>query len=255
MDAPTANAAPLPVTLSGLELTGRASTHVREVPELRCLLHPQAAAALQAMRAAAALAGIDLMPVSGFRDFTRQLAIWNDKFSGVRPLLDRAGEPLAADALDEAGRVAAILVWSALPGASRHHWGSDCDLVDRAAWPAGTPVELLGKHYGAGGCYAALAEWLEAHAHDYGFFLPYDIDRGGVQPEPWHYSFAPIAVPAQSALRPELLRAALMDRGLLGWGSVSAGLAGIFERYVGAVAGAPAAALAAAALNRAARPA
>jgi len=255
MDAPTANSAPLPVTLSGLELTGRASTHVREVPELRCLLHPQAAAALQAMRVAAALTGIDLMPVSGFRDFARQLAIWNDKFSGARPLLDRAGAPLAADALDEAGRVAAILVWSALPGASRHHWGSDCDLVDRAALSAGAAVELLGQHYGADGCYAALAAWLRRHAHDYGFFLPYDVDRGGVQPEPWHYSFAPIAVPAQAALRPELLRAVLAESALLGWGSVSAELPRIFERYVSAVARAPPAALAAAALNRAARPA
>ncbi len=250
-----ANSAPVPPGLSGLELTGRASTHVREVPELRCLLHPLAAAALQAMRAAAALAGIDLVPVSGFRDFARQLAIWNEKFSGARPLLDRAGEPLAADALDEAGRVAAILVWSALPGASRHHWGSDCDLIDRAALSAGAAVELLGKHYGAGGCYAALAAWLKGHAHDYGFFLPYDIDRGGVQPEPWHYSFAPIAVPAQAALRPELLRAALADSALRGWGSVSAELPRIFERYVSAVSSAPAAALAAAALNRAARPA
>src|SRR5258706_5540150 len=134
------------------------------------------------------MAATDVVPVWESGNFARQLAIWNEKFSGARRLLDRAGEPLAADALDEAGRVAAILVWSALPGASRHHWGSDCDLIDRAALSAGAAVELLGKHYGAGGCYAALAAWLKGHAHDYGFFLPYDIDRGGVQPETWHYS-------------------------------------------------------------------
>jgi len=255
MDVQIANAAPLPVALSGLELTGRASTHVREVPEFGCLLHPLAAAALQGMRGAAARAGIDLMPVSGFRDFARQLAIWNDKFSGARPLLDRAGQPLAADSLDEAQRVAAILIWSALPGASRHHWGSDCDLVIRAARPAGAPVELLGAHYAAGGCYAPLSAWLDHHAHDYGFFRPYDLDRGGVQPEPWHYSFAPIAVPAQAALHPELLRAALAGSALFGWKSVSDALPRIFDRYVSAVASAPPAALAAAALSRAARPA
>jgi LAS superfamily LD-carboxypeptidase LdcB len=254
MDVQIANSAAVPAGLSELELTGRASTHVREVPEFRCQLHPLAAAALQAMRAAAALAGIDLMPVSGFRDFARQLAIWNGKFSGVRPLLDRAGQPLAADSLDEAERVAAILIWSALPGASRHHWGSDFDLIDRAALGAGATVELLGKHYGAEGCYAPLAAWLGGHAHEYGFFLPYDLDRGGVQPEPWHYSFAPVAVPAQAAMRPELLRAALAGSALLGWGSVSAGLPRIFERYVSAIASAPPAALAASALSRATRP-
>jgi LAS superfamily LD-carboxypeptidase LdcB len=254
MDAPTANAAPLPLRLSGLELTGRARTHVHEVPELRCLLHPQAAAALLAMRAAAAHAGIDLMPVSGFRDFARQLAIWNDKYSGARPLLDRAGRPLAADTLDEGGRVAAILIWSALPGASRHHWGSECDLIDCAALPTGARVELLGKHYAPTGRYAPLAAWLARHAHDYGFFLPYDLDRGGVQPEPWHFSFAPVAVPAQAAMQPELLRTALAESNLMGWKSVSAELPRIFERYVSAVASAPQGALAAAALSRAAKP-
>src|SRR5258706_8762509 len=213
-----ANSAPVPLGLSGLELTGRASTHVREVPELRCLLHPLAAAALQAMRAAAALAGIDLVPVSGFRDFARQLAIWNEKFSGARPLLDRAGEPLAADALATAGRVAAILVWSALPCASRHHLGSDCDLIDRAALSAGAAVELLGKHYGAGGFYAALAAWLKGHAHDYGFFLPYDIDRGGGPPGTLHYNLSALAGPAQAAPRPEALRAGPAGQGLSGLG-------------------------------------
>ena len=29
----------------------------------------------------------------------------------------------------------AILLWSALPGASRHHWGTDFDVFDRAAVP------------------------------------------------------------------------------------------------------------------------
>jgi LAS superfamily LD-carboxypeptidase LdcB len=255
MDAPIANSAPALVPLSGLELTGRASTHVREVPGFSCPLHPAAATALQAMRSAAARAGIDLVPVSGFRDFARQLAIWNDKFSGARPLLDRAGQAQAAAGLNETERVAAILVWSALPGASRHHWGSDCDLIDRAARPAGTAVELLGKHYGADGCYARLSAWLGRHAHDYGFFLPYDLDRGGVQPEPWHWSYAPLALAAQAALHPELLRAALADGKLLGWETVNRELPRIYARYVSAVASAPPAALAAAALSRAARPA
>ena len=84
MSDSTANFTPGVNTLTRLELTGRARTHVQEVAELGCVLHPQAAIALLALRHAARRDGIDLQAVSGFRDFERQLAIWNGKFSGAR---------------------------------------------------------------------------------------------------------------------------------------------------------------------------
>jgi len=255
MDAQSANKRPPGAVLSPLELTGRARSHVEPMPEFGCELAPQAAAALRAMRAAAAPASIDLQLVSGFRDFERQLAIWNGKFRGTRALLDAASRPLDAAALDEAARVDAILVWTALPGASRHHWGSDCDVIDRNALPQGAAVELLPAEYSAGGRYARLSQWLAQHAHDYGFFLPYDRDRGGVQPEPWHLSYAPIASPALAALDVELLRATLAGAELEGRASVAARLVEYYGRYIAAVAPAPMAALAATALNRATRPA
>ena len=241
--------------LSALELTGRARTHVRRVAALDCALHSQAAAALLALQAAGRSAGIELQPVSGFRDFGQQLAIWNAKFRGARALLDAAGAAVDVLALDEAQRVGAILVWSALPGASRHHWGSDCDVIDRSALAAGDAVELVAHEYGAGGRYARLSAWLDQQAHEYGFYRPYDRDRGGVQPEPWHLSFAPVAVPALAALTPALLREALTGVDLAGRATVEAGLPLLFTRYVAAVAAAPAGALAAAALSRGARPA
>ena len=105
MGAETANSTPLLVALSPLELTGRARTHVELMSEFGCELHPQAAAALRAMHAAARHAGIELQAVSGFRDFDRQLAIWNGKFRGTRTLLDAASRPLRAAGLDEAQRV------------------------------------------------------------------------------------------------------------------------------------------------------
>ncbi len=114
---------------------------------------------------------------------------------------------------------------------------------------------LLGADYAAGGRFARLSLWLADHAHDYGFFLPYDRDRGGVQPEPWHLSYAPVAVPALAALSVELLRAALADADLDGGAIVSALLPQLHRRYVAAIATAPAAALAASALSRAATPA
>ncbi len=239
--------------LSRLELTGRARTHVQSVAELECTLHPAAASALLALRSAARSDGIELQAVSGFRDFEQQLAIWNAKFTGARALLSARNEPLQASALSDEERVAAILIWSALPGASRHHWGSECDVIDRAALAAGERVELLSTDYQPGGRYARLSSWLAGHAHHYGFFLPYDRDRGGVQPEPWHLSFAPVAEPALEAMSVELLSEALQGAPIEGRGAVDTELPRLFERYVTAVAAAAPAALAARALSRGAR--
>lgn len=226
----------IPAMLDERQLTGRSRGHVRDYPDLGCALHPLAAEAFGRMVAAAAAEGIGLTAVSGFRDFDRQLAIWNDKYAGRRPLLDRAGVPLDAARLDEAARVEAILWWSALPGASRHHWGSDCDVIDRAAHPPGEPVDLVPRHYAPDGRYARLADWLSKHAGEYGFFLPYDMDRGGVQVEPWHLSYAPVAVPALAALDAGLLERALGDSGISGWDAIRPRLAGFHARFVAAVA-------------------
>jgi LAS superfamily LD-carboxypeptidase LdcB len=255
MSEQSAKSAPPANVLSALELTGRAQTHVQSVTELGCVLHPQAASALLALRSAARKEGIEVQAVSGFRDFPRQLAIWNGKFTGARALLSAQNRPLQASGLGEAERIAAILVWSALPGASRHHWGSDCDVIDRNALDAGERLELLSTDYGPAGRYARLSSWLSGHAHHYGFFLPYDRDRGGVQPEPWHLSFAPVAGPALAAMSVELLSEALASAELEGHATVMQELPRLYERYVSAVAGAPAAALAARALSRGARPA
>jgi len=48
-------------------------------------------AGIIALRAAAQAQGIELAAASSFRDFERQLGIWNDKFLGRRALLDRDG--------------------------------------------------------------------------------------------------------------------------------------------------------------------
>ena len=251
MRTPYANAAPL----NELELTGRSRAHVREYADPPCTLHCDALEALRAMRRAALAEGIELLPVSSFRDFEHQLRIWNAKFAGERTLRDRDSRVLDAAGMSSAERVAAILVWSALPGASRHHWGTDFDVVDRRRAPPDGPIELLSADFAAGGRYAALDAWLGEHAADYGFFRPYDRDRGGVQPEPWHLSFAPLAAPALAAMSPALLRTALVQAPLAGAGIVMDRLPELFTRYVAAVAEAPHAALYARALSRAARPA
>lgn len=242
------------VRLTALELTGRCATHVQVAGDSSCALHPLVRVAFERMAAAAQQDGIALDAISCFRSFGQQLAIWNGKFLGQRPLLSRSGELLDALSLDEPARVAAILAWSALPGASRHHWGTDFDVIDRAALPAGERVQLVPAEYAPGGWFAPLNRWLSAHAEDFGFFRPYDADRGGVLPEPWHLSFAPLAALALQDLGIDVLAASLADVALEGRNTVFSGLPDLHQRYVMAVAEAPQAALAAAALSDAATP-
>lgn len=160
------------------------------------------------MRVAAwAEVGIDLIPVSSFRDFDRQLGIWNGKMRGERPLLDRMGRALDASRLDLDARIDAILAWSALPGGSRHHWGTDFDAIDAAAVTQGYIPRLVPEEYSIGGPFEVLSLWLGANARRFGFGRPYEEALGGVQPEPWHLSYAPIADRALVELTPEVLRA------------------------------------------------
>jgi len=217
------------------ELTGRARTHIVEVPDPPCALHVHVVTPFLNLRRAATAEGFDLAPASGFRDFERQLAIWNGKFAGSSPLYDAAGAPLEALRLPVPERVAAILRWSALPGASRHHWGTDLDIIDRKAIPQGYRVQLTAAEFTSGGPFAPLAEWLEANAARFGFFRPYRGILSGVQPEPWHFSFAPVAEPARRSLSPSLLRAALETPRLLGREHVLERLDELHARYVASI--------------------
>ena len=221
--------------LNFLEVTGRAATHVRDVAALGCCVHAQARQALLALREAARTAGIDLHIVSSFRDFNRQLVIWSGKFSGTRPLLDAAGKPLNPTDLYENALIDAILLWSALPGASRHHWGSDLDVIDRAALPEGSQPQLTPAQFAPGGYFERLDGWLDSNMARFGFFRPYATDRGGVQPEPWHLSYAPVAVPALEVLSLDVLRAAIAQADMPGRDTVLARLPELYEKYVLAV--------------------
>jgi LAS superfamily LD-carboxypeptidase LdcB len=214
------------------ELTGRARGHVAELDSPRCVLHKQVSTPFLRLRAAAAQAGFDLVAQSSHRDFDRQLSIWNAKFNGEAAVNDLSGRPVAALALSPAERIDAILLWSALPGASRHHWGTDLDLIDRAAVPAGYRVQLVAAEYAPSGPFGQLAAWLEANAGRFGFFRPYRGVRSGVQPEAWHFSFAPLAEPARRALGVADLAEALRAAPLAGKEFVLERLEELHERYV-----------------------
>jgi LAS superfamily LD-carboxypeptidase LdcB len=233
-------------------LTGRSGRHTRLLPGLDVPVHASVVAPFIALREAAAGEGFDLRPVSGFRDFGRQLAIWNAKCRGQRALLDRDGLPLDAAGLDDRGRVEAILLWSALPGASRHHWGSELDVIDAAALAPGQRPQLVPAEFAPGGPFHRLEGWLARHLADFGFYRPYATDRGGVMPEPWHISHAAVAAAAEAAFTREVLEAALVDAGIDAHDAVRERLPWIFERYVRNVDAPPALALANAAVGVAA---
>lgn len=225
------------------QLVGRSRGHLLEAEHPKVALHNEVLVPYLAMRAAAAVDGIDLVAFSGFRDFDRQLAIWNGKFRGERPMQDRAGRALDAGTLSPAERVTAILWWSALPGASRHHWGTDFDCLDANALPAGYKLQVIPAEYQAGGPFERLTTWLDTHMHAFGFFRPYATDRGGVQPELWHLSYAPVAARAQAALSVDMLRGVLQGADIDGKAEVLAALEANYASYVANVDAAPVTAL------------
>jgi LAS superfamily LD-carboxypeptidase LdcB len=217
------------------ELTGQVRTHIAAVADPECLLHTQVVAPFLNLRRAALDEGIDLQAKSSFRDFARQLTLWNGKFSGARPMFDASGVKLDAASLTPRERVNAILLWSALPGASRHHWGTDLDLVDGKVSEAGYQVKLTRQEFAPGGPFAKLDRWLSTHAPRYGFFRPFRGVRSGVQPEPWHLSFAPIAENARQRLSPQVLRTAIAGAALLGKDEVLEQLDELHARYVATI--------------------
>jgi hypothetical protein len=84
-----------------------------------------------------------------------------------------------------------------------------------------------------------LADWLNDNLERFDFFRPYDQDRGGVYPEPWHISYAPVAARAQSALTVDVIAGALLDSDVLGKDIVLAQLPEIYQRYVANVGSPP----------------
>ena len=191
--------------MSPEELTGRSRGHIAQFQEPRFAAHPLAVKAFLAMQEEARKEGLELAIFSGFRDFETQRKIWQTKATGQRPLYDPQGQEIPFASLDPDGLIEAILRWSALPGASRHHWGSDLDLIDLNGMPPGYRVQLLPEEYAPGGVFGKLNQWLSEQVKAFDFFQPYLQDRGGVAPEPWHLSFAPVSVPALAQLHPQLL--------------------------------------------------
>jgi LAS superfamily LD-carboxypeptidase LdcB len=143
------------------------------------------------MHKAAAADSVQLFILSATRPFDYQRNIWERKWAGLK----------AKGMTDEKAMVEEILRFSAMPGTSRHHWGTDIDL------------NYLNNHYFETGKGERIYRWLVENAPRYGFCQPYTA-RGSARPygyeeEKWHWSYLPLASRyfrvAKDSLRNEMI--------------------------------------------------
>jgi len=212
-------------------LTGLTDSHTVEfVPGQR--VHQEVEQPLRSMAEEAAREGYQLQVCSGYRSFQRQLAIWNEKATGKRPVLDSQNKPISLKGLSDEELVYAILRWSALPATSRHHWGTDLDVIDASKLTANATVKLIAEEFEAGGPFSDLHNWLDKNMSRFGFFRPYETDRGGVSPERWHLSYAPLAQTYLSQLTEESVVSVLKTSQLELKSVVLKSLPQIFQKFV-----------------------
>lgn len=133
-------------------------------------LHEQAANQFVAMCKAAEQQGIRFVAVSGARNFAYQKNIWERKWKNTQKKL-----PLE--------RAKSILEYSAMPLASRHHWGTEVDI--NSVSPAYFLTSKGKKEY----------QWLKKNASKFGFCQVYNDEatRKGYKEDKWHWSYMPIA--------------------------------------------------------------
>ena len=168
-------------------------------------LQEEAHLALLKMKKEALKENIAIQVVSSYRNFDHQKRIWERKFERYRN-----------QGLSEENTIKKIIEYSTIPGTSRHHWGTDIDIVDGNVHP---PKNMLrAVHFHRDGEYIYLRRWLEKHASRFGFYLVYtdDSKRKGFKYEPWHYSYKPLSQPYLQSYRNLNLKEILQNEKLSG---------------------------------------
>lgn len=138
---------------------------VSQVPGQVRRLRDEAATQLEAMFADCRReTGKQMLSVSGYRDYARQVRIWERKLRSVH------GDTDAADA------------YVARPGASEHQTGLTMDVGERGN------KDTLGEAFGD----SVSGQWMRENAWRYGFILRYDQgweEITGYAYEPWHFRY------------------------------------------------------------------
>ncbi len=134
------------------------------------------------MKSDALKADIKIEVVSSYRNFAHQKRIWDRKFKSF-----------TAKGFSAEQSITKIIEYSTIPGTSRHHWGTDLDIIDaNVKRPKNV---LLPNHFYGNGPFCKLKEWMDTNAKSYGFYLVYtdNANRKGFKHEPWHFSYKPLS--------------------------------------------------------------
>jgi LAS superfamily LD-carboxypeptidase LdcB len=181
-------------------------------------LHKQTYAAFEKMYQDALKNGVKLVIRSATRNFEAQKKIWENKWDGKTKV--ESNENLAETTPDPMTRALKILLYSSMPGTSRHHWGTDIDL------------NSFNNKYFDEGEGKKIYDWLTANAAKYGFCQPYtpkgDARPYGYEEERWHWSYLPIAQPLT-----KLAANSLTDNMIQGFkGAEMAMKIGVVKKYI-----------------------
>ncbi len=146
-------------------------------------------------------AGFQYKIISTLRTFEHQKKIWEAKVLGDRPIMDKQGsKPIQnVQELTPNEVLWSILRYSALPGLSRHHWGSEMDIVavkENAIMPK--KIELTPAEFAPDGPFYDFSLFLRDFTSSqigHQFFRPYitPLRPAYLGPEPWHISYRPLS--------------------------------------------------------------
>ena len=143
--------------------------------------------------------------VSSYRSFKHQNEIWERKFKKYN-----------SQGMTPKTTINKIIEYSTIPGTSRHHWGTEIDIIDANAHQ---PKYLLApSNFESDGPFGALKQWMNINANTFGFYLVYTNlpKRKGFKYEPWHYSYKPLSTNYLRAYRKLNFNTLLKNEELLG---------------------------------------
>lgn len=181
-------------------------------------MHKEAKAAFLKMKKEAGKSGISIEVVSAYRSFQRQKEIFEGKY-----------QRFTNQGLSPEKAIEKIIEYSTIPGTSRHHWGTDIDIIDGNAKPRPNSV-LQPDLFHGDGPFCKLKDWLNEHANTFGFYEVYtnNANRKGFKYEPWHFSYAPVSKPMLNAYRTIDVKQMLQQESILGSDHFSDGF---IEKY------------------------
>jgi LAS superfamily LD-carboxypeptidase LdcB len=212
-------------------LTGQTKNHLKMVQEGLWFI-PEVAEAYLDMCSAALKDGLEILVVSSYRSFNDQLSIWNRKFNGLLDILDLNEAKVDIKNLKALEKIEKILYWSALPGGSRHHWGTDMDVIDGAVVRQNINYQLVPSESSPDGIFHQLYTWLKKESARFGFYFPYQGLNANMYLEPWHISYASISKQFLTEIKPEIIREAILNAEISGKAQVLKSLVEIFNNKI-----------------------